>query len=180
MGRSGTIIDGASGFDPGAEDLPVETAAKPDLLIVDDDPLITDTLDYVLGRDFNVRVAESRAQARSVLRQLDDPPELALVDLGLPPTPHRPDEGFQLINELLALSPATRTTPGTRERWAPSTSSPSRASPTGSSACFWMRAASPPPSAAPPPRTPASSAPVWRSPSCASRSVSTRPRRFQS
>ena len=108
MGRSGTIIDGASGFDPGAEDLPVETAAKPDLLIVDDDPLITDTLDYVLGRDFNVRVAESRAQARSVLRQLDDPPELALVDLGLPPTPHRPDEGFQLINELLALSPAIK------------------------------------------------------------------------
>ena len=78
---------------------------KPDLLIVDDDPLITDTLDFVLGRDFNVYVAESRAQVKSVLRQLETPPELALVDLGLPPTPHRPDEGFRLINELLALSP---------------------------------------------------------------------------
>jgi DNA-binding NarL/FixJ family response regulator len=108
MGRSGTIFDGASGLAPGTEDLLVETAAKPDLLIVDDDPLITDTLDYVLGRDFNVRVAESRAQARSVLRQLDNAPELALVDLGLPPNPHRPDEGFQLINELLALSPAIK------------------------------------------------------------------------
>ena len=85
----------------------VDTAAptKPDLLIVDDDPLITDTLDFVLGRDFSVHVAESRAQAKSVLRQLESPPELALVDLGLPPTPHRPDEGFRLINELLALSP---------------------------------------------------------------------------
>ena len=78
---------------------------KPDLLIVDDDPLITDTLHFVLGRDFNVHVAESRLQVKSLLRQLDAPPELALVDLGLPPTPHRPDEGFRLINELLALSP---------------------------------------------------------------------------
>ena len=42
---------------------------------------------------------------KSLLRQLERPPELALVDLGLPPTPHRPDEGFRLINELLALSP---------------------------------------------------------------------------
>ena len=85
----------------------MDTAApiKPDLLIVDDDPLITDTLDFVLGRDFNVHVAESRAQVKSLLRQLETPPELALVDLGLPPTPHRPDEGFRLINELLALSP---------------------------------------------------------------------------
>ena len=88
--------------------MPVETPAKPDLLIVDDDPLITETLDYVLGRDFNVRVAESRLQVKSVLRQLDRPPELALVDLGLPPHPHRPDEGFQLISELLALSPTIK------------------------------------------------------------------------
>ena len=80
-------------------------AKKPALLIVDDDPLITDTLDFVLGRDFTVYVAESRAQVKSLLQQLEQPPELALIDLGLPPTPHRPDEGFRLINELLALSP---------------------------------------------------------------------------
>ena len=41
--------------------------SKPDLLIVDDDPLITDTLNLVLSRDFSVYVADSRAQARSVL-----------------------------------------------------------------------------------------------------------------
>src|SRR6185436_6148499 len=89
---------------------PVDTAApaKPDLLIVDDDPLITDTLDFVLGKDFNVYVADSRAQVKSILRQMEAPPELALVDLGLPPAPHRPDEGFQLINELLALSPGIK------------------------------------------------------------------------
>jgi DNA-binding NtrC family response regulator len=78
---------------------------KPDLLIVDDDPLISDTLNFVLSRDFNVCVADSRAQARSLLRQLDQPPQLALIDLGLPPSPHRPDEGFRLISELMAYAP---------------------------------------------------------------------------
>lgn len=81
---------------------------KPDLLIVDDDPLISDTLNFVLSRDFNVYVSESRAQVKSLLRQLDDPPQLALIDLGLPPTPHRPDEGFKLINELIAHSPSIK------------------------------------------------------------------------
>ncbi|MFN3398444.1 MAG: response regulator, partial [Sulfurimicrobium sp.] len=78
---------------------------KPSLLIVDDDPLITDTLHFVLGKDFEVYVADSRGQADSLLRQLDQPPQLALVDLGLPPLPHRPDEGFKLIGELLARAP---------------------------------------------------------------------------
>jgi DNA-binding NtrC family response regulator len=83
-------------------------AAKPELLIVDDDPLITDTLNFVLSRDFNVYVADSRARVKSLLRQLDNVPQLALVDLGLPPTPHRPDEGFQLISELIAHSPGIK------------------------------------------------------------------------
>ena len=85
-----------------------QTQAKPDLLIVDDDPLISDTLNFVLSRDFNVYVAESRTQVKSLLRRLDSPPQLALIDLGLPPTPHRPDEGFKLIGELIATSPAIK------------------------------------------------------------------------
>lgn len=85
-----------------------EAGAKPDLLIVDDDPLITDTLEFVLGKDYSVRVAESRGQVKSLLRQLDNAPELALIDLGLPPTPHRPDEGFRLIRELLTYSPSMK------------------------------------------------------------------------
>jgi DNA-binding NtrC family response regulator len=83
-------------------------AAKPELLIVDDDPLITDTLNFVLSRDFNVYVADSRARVKSLLRQLDSVPQLALIDLGLPPTPHRPDEGFRLISELIAHSPGIK------------------------------------------------------------------------
>src|SRR5467141_4575782 len=79
-------------------------APRPSLLIVDDDPLITETLSYALGKDFEVMVSDSRQHAVSLLRQLDEAPQLALVDLGLPPMPHRPDEGFQLISDLLARS----------------------------------------------------------------------------
>jgi len=85
-----------------------QNASKPELLIVDDDPLIIDTLSFVLGKDYSVRAAGSRAQVKSLLRQLDTAPQLALVDLGLPPTPHRPDEGFQLITDLLAHSPSIK------------------------------------------------------------------------
>src|SRR6476660_2997966 len=81
---------------------------RPSLLIVDDDPLITETLSYALGKDFEVMVSDSRAHAVSLLRQLDSPPSLALVDLGLPPVPHKPDEGFKVIGELLAHSPTMK------------------------------------------------------------------------
>jgi DNA-binding NtrC family response regulator len=79
--------------------------ARPALLVVDDDPLITDTLAFALGGDYQVHACDSRANAVALLRQLASPPPLALVDLGLPPTPHAPDEGFQLIGDLLAHSP---------------------------------------------------------------------------
>ena len=80
----------------------------PVLIIIDDDPLITETLHFVLSRSFDVYVAESRMQAKSVLRQLDKPPSVALVDLGLPPVPHQPDEGFKMIGELLAHAPTMK------------------------------------------------------------------------
>jgi DNA-binding NtrC family response regulator len=82
--------------------------SKPALLIVDDDPLITDALAFALGAEYTVYLCDSRAHAIELLRQLDAPPPLALVDLGLPPTPHSPDEGFRLIGDLLAHSPRMR------------------------------------------------------------------------
>ena len=81
---------------------------RPVLIIIDDDPLITDTLHFVLSKHFEVCVADSRTQAKSLLRQLDAPPALALVDLGLPPMQHKPDEGFKMIGELLAHSPSMK------------------------------------------------------------------------
>jgi DNA-binding NtrC family response regulator len=81
---------------------------KPALLVVDDDPLITDTLSFALGPDFEVYACESRPHAIELLRQVSRPPRLALVDLGLPPVPHSPEEGFRLIADLLAHSPTMK------------------------------------------------------------------------
>jgi DNA-binding NtrC family response regulator len=89
---------------------PLQSApeGRPRLLIVDDDALIADTLSFALGAEFEVLACESRLHAIELLRQLPEAPQLALVDLGLPPTPHAPDEGFQLIADLLAHSPGMR------------------------------------------------------------------------
>ena len=77
----------------------------PRLIIVDDDPLIRDALRLSLANEFDVCLAENRTQAINLVREMPVVPQLALVDLGLPPTPHRPEEGFRLIAELLAHSP---------------------------------------------------------------------------
>ncbi len=77
-------------------------ANLPGLLIVDDDPLIRDTLHLSLADEFDIVLAPNRQEAISLLRALPAAPQLALIDLGLPPTPHRPEEGFNLITELLA------------------------------------------------------------------------------
>ena len=96
--RNGSTAARGSVFIPG------QGPGKPVLLIVDDDHLIAETLSFVLNKDFEVHVAETRPHAISLVRQLDPAPAVALVDLGLPPTPHQPDEGFRLITELLAHS----------------------------------------------------------------------------
>ena len=81
----------------------IETHPKPTLLLVDDDPLIAESLGFMLKKEYDVLIAETREDARLLLTKLDIVPFLALVDLGLPPVPHRPDEGFALIEELLAF-----------------------------------------------------------------------------
>lgn len=81
------------------------TKEKPGLLLVDDDPLITESLSLLLQNDYLVYTAESRREVIELTHNLEQVPPLALVDLGLPPLPHHPDEGFELINELLALNP---------------------------------------------------------------------------
>lgn len=78
---------------------------KPIVLLVDDDVLITESLSFILSEEFEVFVVKSRPLAIDLVRQLDTQPHLALIDLGLPPLPHRPEEGFQLVTELLAHSP---------------------------------------------------------------------------
>jgi len=78
------------------------------LLLVDDDPLVSDSLAFVLGERFDVHAHATRAAVRRWLRASRSVPDVALVDLGLPPDAHRPDEGFALISELLAAHPGMK------------------------------------------------------------------------
>ncbi len=86
---------------------PVDLArtAGSSLLLVDDDPLILDSLGFVLRERFELLVATTRKEAKRQAMSLPSGPRLALVDLGLPPEPHEPDEGFRLVTELLEMFP---------------------------------------------------------------------------
>jgi len=80
---------------------------KPRLLLVDDDALIAESLAYALGPEYDVTRAADRAGAVAALRG-GLQPDAALIDLGLPPVAHQPNEGFKLIGDLLAHAPGVR------------------------------------------------------------------------
>ena len=72
-------------------------ADLPSLLLVDDDPLITEPLAFILKDSFSATIVETCEEARRFLHKSPILPNLALIDLGLPPTPHSPKEGFNLV-----------------------------------------------------------------------------------
>jgi two-component system nitrogen regulation response regulator GlnG len=84
-----------------------EPLKKPRLLLVDDDPLINESLAFALAGEYDVARAHDRASAVARLRE-GPAPDLALIDLGLPPVAHLPNEGFKLIGDLLAHVPRVR------------------------------------------------------------------------
>lgn len=75
------------------------------LLIVDDDALILDALSAFFEEYFTVVGALQLREMKSALAQLDAPLDYALVDLGLPPQPHLPTEGFAALSILQAQAP---------------------------------------------------------------------------
>jgi DNA-binding NtrC family response regulator len=79
-------------------------AELPSLLLVDDDVNICETLSFSLKDMFNVTVFHSRTAVKSWLYSTVTLPNLALIDLGLPPRSNRPDEGFALVSELLSFN----------------------------------------------------------------------------
>ncbi|MCV6637432.1 sigma-54 dependent transcriptional regulator [Candidatus Albibeggiatoa sp. nov. NOAA] len=84
------------------------TEELPSLLLVDDDPIITESFAFVLRDKFKVHAVSTREEAKHLLYSMPVLPNVALVDLGLPPTPHTPDEGFALVSELLTFNPTMK------------------------------------------------------------------------
>ena len=81
---------------------------KPTLLLVDDDAITADSLEYVLSEEYQVARASDRPSSFKLLDNMPDSPALALIDLGLPPNTHRPDEGLAVIRRLSQKHPSTR------------------------------------------------------------------------
>ncbi|MGD8861494.1 MAG: response regulator [Myxococcales bacterium] len=74
----------------------------PELLIIDDDPIIRAALRRALGRDFQVVEAADAHAARGALEQHD--PAAVIADVGLPDA-----DGFELALELRRRRPGLRT-----------------------------------------------------------------------
>jgi two-component system NtrC family response regulator len=79
---------------------------KPPLLIVDDQDDIRTQMKWALAEDYEVALAGDRVSALAL--QAETHPLAVLLDLGLPPRPQEPVEGFQALGELLARAPLTK------------------------------------------------------------------------
>ena len=78
---------------------------KDHLLVVEDDPGLQSQLKWSF-EDFEVVVAEDRENALANLRRFE--PAVVTLDLGLPPDPGGVTEGFEILEEILALAPDTK------------------------------------------------------------------------
>lgn len=78
-----------------------KSSKRATLLLVDDDPLIRKGFSLLLSQDFTVITAEKLIEVQNTCQDSTQHFSLALVDLGLPPSPHTPEEGFKVIQELL-------------------------------------------------------------------------------
>ena len=85
--------------------MPLDSEKKPTLLLVDDDAIIADSLEYVLSEEYEIERASDRASSFKLMSDMSNSPTLALVDLGLPPDTHRPDEGLAVIRKISQMHP---------------------------------------------------------------------------
>jgi len=76
------------------------------ILIVEDQEGIRTQLRWGLSDRFDVSVAAGSEEARQVVQQ--GPFDAVTLDLGLPPDPDGPTEGFRLLEELLTHDPAMK------------------------------------------------------------------------
>jgi len=81
------------------------TERRPPLLIVEDDPALQRQMKWAFDQYESVTAAD-REGALAQLRRVQ--PAVVTMDLGLPPHPDDPSEGFQLLQEMLAVAPDTK------------------------------------------------------------------------
>jgi two-component system NtrC family response regulator len=82
----------------------VSETRKP-LLIVEDDPALQKQMRWAFEQ-YEAVVASDRESAVAQLRRYE--PAVVTMDLGLPPAPDDPTEGFRLLEEIHGLSPDTK------------------------------------------------------------------------
>ncbi|NIS74741.1 MAG: response regulator, partial [Deltaproteobacteria bacterium] len=75
-------------------------------LIVEDDEAIRTQMKWALDDDYAVLLAEDRESALQGFQAED--PAIVILDLGLPPVPRGPDEGFQTLAEILSIDPGAK------------------------------------------------------------------------
>ncbi len=76
------------------------------LLLIEDDELIRNQMQWGLSPEYDVHLAGDRTGALQLARQLHPP--VVVLDLGLPPAPREATEGLRTLRELLALLPHTK------------------------------------------------------------------------
>jgi two-component system NtrC family response regulator len=81
------------------------TEKRRSLLIVEDDLALQTQLKWALTQ-YEAVFAHDRPSALAQVRRHE--PAVVTMDLGLPPRPHDSGEGFQLLQEMLAIAPATK------------------------------------------------------------------------
>ena len=79
------------------------------ILLVEDDASLRDWWCGSLeDMGYHVRSAGSAVEALAIFRQTPTPIELAVLDLGLPPSPNEPTAGLELLRQLLLERPALK------------------------------------------------------------------------
>ena len=79
--------------------------ARRPLLIVEDDPALQKQMRWAFEQ-YEAVVASDRESAIAQLRRYE--PAVVTMDLGLPPQPDDPSEGFKLLEEIHGLAPDTK------------------------------------------------------------------------
>jgi DNA-binding NtrC family response regulator len=84
----------------------IEREMKPKVLIIDDDVAVTQQLFWTLCDEFEVMTANNLASA--IRRATIYEPEIAILDLHLPPTLDAPDTGLRVLEHVKQHLPSTK------------------------------------------------------------------------